>query len=146
VAPSYNPVVLANQVATLDVLSGGRFTLGVSVGSNPAEFAALGVPFAERGCRADEYSKVMRALWSRRPANFAGRFTSFGTAVLGTLPLTPGGSPIWVGGQSASALRGTLRFAEAWIGVAVEADAVTRVRAQLSRLARDVGAILRRSG
>jgi probable F420-dependent oxidoreductase len=139
VAPAHNPVVLANQAATLDVLSGGRFTLGLGVGANAAEFAALGVPVAGRGRRADESIEVMRALWSRRPASFAGRFTSFDAALLGTRPLTPGGPPIWVGGQSAPALRRALRFAEAWIGVGVEADALDRVRARLSRLAGDVG-------
>jgi probable F420-dependent oxidoreductase len=139
VAPAYNPVVLANQAATLDVLSGGRFALGVGVGCNPAEFAALGVPVADRGRRADENIQVMRALWSRRPASFAGCFTSFDDALLGTKPLTPGGPPIWVGGQSARALRRALRFGEAWIGVGVEAGALDRIRAQLSRLAGDVG-------
>lgn len=139
VAPAHNPVVLANQAATLDVLSGGRFALGVGVGFNPAEFAALGVPAAERGRRADENIEVMRALWSRRPASFAGRFTSFDDALLGTKPLTPGGPPIWVGGQSELALRRALRFAEAWIGVGVEAGTLNRIRAQLSRLAGDVG-------
>jgi probable F420-dependent oxidoreductase len=139
VAPAHNPVVLANQAATLDVLSGGRFTLGVGVGCDPAEFAALGVPVAGRGRRTDENIEVMRALWSRRPASFAGRFTSFDDALLGTEPLTPGGPPIWVGGQSEPALRRALRFAEAWIGVGVEADALNRIRAQLSRLAGDVG-------
>jgi probable F420-dependent oxidoreductase len=139
VAPAYNPVVLANQAATLDVLSGGRFTLGLGVGSNAAEYAALGVPIAERGHRADENIEVMRALWSQRPASFAGRFTSFGAAVLGTKPLTPGGPPIWVGGQSVPALRRALRFADAWIGVGVEVDALSRVRAQLSRLAGGIG-------
>jgi probable F420-dependent oxidoreductase len=139
VAPAHNPVVLANQAATLDVLSGGRFALGVGVGCNPAEFAALGVPVADRGRRADENIEVMRALWSRRPASFAGRYTSFDDALLGTKPLTPGGPPIWVGGQSAAALRRALRFGVAWIGVGVEPGDLSRIRAQLSHFADDVG-------
>jgi probable F420-dependent oxidoreductase len=138
-APAYDPVVLANQAATLDVVSGGRFTLGVGVGDDAAELSAVGVPLAERGPRADEGLEVMRSLWTRRPASFAGRFTRLDGAVLGAEPLTPGGPPVWVGGQSTAALRRALRFGEAWIGVGVEADAVSGIRARLSRLAVDGG-------
>jgi len=76
--PEHNPVLAAKQAATLDVLSGGRFTLGVGIGWSADEFAALGVPFARRAQRTEEYAAVMRKLWAegvaslwwrRRPAN-----------------------------------------------------------------------------
>src|SRR4029079_9787770 len=69
VLPQRNVVVTAKEVATLDHLSGGRVTLGVGVGWLAEAFAALGVPFGERGARMDEYIDVMRELWS--PANDA---------------------------------------------------------------------------
>jgi alkanesulfonate monooxygenase SsuD/methylene tetrahydromethanopterin reductase-like flavin-dependent oxidoreductase (luciferase family) len=76
VLPYYNPVVLANQAATLDVISRGRFILGVGTGWNPDEFNAVGVPLTERGARADEHLGVMKALWNGRPTDYEGRFTS----------------------------------------------------------------------
>jgi probable F420-dependent oxidoreductase len=139
VLPVHPPLLLANQAATLDVLSDGRFTLGVGVGAGGAEYAAVGVATADRGRRADEYLDALRALWTQRPAGFAGRFTCFQDALLGTEPHTPGGPPIWVGGRSSAALRRALRCAEAWIGVGVEAQDIPRVRARLAHLAGDTG-------
>ena len=66
IVPQRNPVVLAKELATLDHLSGGRMVLGVGSGWLAEEFAALGVPFDDRGKRLDEYVAVMRALWERR--------------------------------------------------------------------------------
>jgi alkanesulfonate monooxygenase SsuD/methylene tetrahydromethanopterin reductase-like flavin-dependent oxidoreductase (luciferase family) len=63
VRPYYHPVLLANRAATLDVLSGGRFALGVGTGWNPEEFAALGVPVGQRGARTDEALEVVKARW-----------------------------------------------------------------------------------
>lgn len=70
--PEHNPVLVAKQAATLDVLSAGRFTLGVGVGWSAEEFAALGVPFARRGRRTAEYLAAMRVLWSDDVASFEG--------------------------------------------------------------------------
>lgn len=70
--PEHNPIVVAKQAATLDVLSAGRFSLGVGVGWSAEEFAALGVPFASRGRRAEEYLAAMRTIWAEDPASFTG--------------------------------------------------------------------------
>lgn len=70
--PEHNPVLVAKQAATLDVLSAGRFSLGVGVGWSAEEFAALGVPFAKRGRRTEEYLAAMRAVWAEDPASFTG--------------------------------------------------------------------------
>ena len=139
VLPVHPPVLLANQAATLDVLTGGRFTLGIGVGAGGAECDAAGIASGDRGRRADEYLEAVRTLWTRRPAHFTGRFTEFHNARLGAEPLTPGGPPIWVGGRSSAALRRALRFAEAWIGVGVGAGDLPRVRARLSRLVNGTG-------
>src|ERR1041385_1505021 len=64
ILPQRNPVVLAKETATLDVLSGGRVILGIGIGWLAEEFAAIGVPFAERVGRTEEYIRAMRALWS----------------------------------------------------------------------------------
>jgi alkanesulfonate monooxygenase SsuD/methylene tetrahydromethanopterin reductase-like flavin-dependent oxidoreductase (luciferase family) len=75
--PEHNPVVSAKQAATLDVLSGGRLTLGVGIGWSAEEFAALGIPFAGRGRRTAEYVAAMRTLWADDVASFSGEFTRF---------------------------------------------------------------------
>jgi probable F420-dependent oxidoreductase len=138
-APNYNPLILANQAATLDVLSGGRFILGVGVGWNPEELGAVGVPFEQRGLRADECLGAVRTLWSDRPASFEGRFISFRDVSLATAPLTVGGPPIWVGGHTDAALRRAIRFARAWHGVSVEPRSVPHLRARVKRLADAIG-------
>jgi probable F420-dependent oxidoreductase len=136
--PHYNPVLLANEAASLDLVSNGRFVLGVGVGWNEAEFDALGVPFAERGARGDEYLQAMRALWSDRSATFKGKFTSFENATLGTAPLTSGGPPIWVGGASDGALRRALRFADAWHGASPSPEEIAAIRGRLAQLGEEV--------
>ena len=137
VVPYYPALVLANQAATLDVVSGGRLILGVGTGWNPAEFDAVGVPLRERGVRTDDHLAAVRALWSRRPAEFEGSFTAFHDAHLGVPPLTPGGPPIWVGGHSDAALRRVLRFGAGWFGVGADAAEVRDVRHRLRTLGSD---------
>ena len=139
ILPHYNPVLLANEAASLDVLSAGRFTMAVGVGWNEEEFAALGVPFKQRGARADEHLEVLRALWSERPTNFEGRFTTLRETTLGIEPLTPGGPPIWVCGHSDAALRRALRFGAAWHGTGATPEEVREIRARIQRIAAEVG-------
>src|SRR5882672_884563 len=78
ILPQRNPVLLAKQVATLDVLSGGRVMLGVGAGYLEPEFRAVGANFAERGAVTDEYLDAMRALWYDEHPEFRGRFAGFG--------------------------------------------------------------------
>lgn len=104
IANQRNPLVLAKEVATLDVLSGGRLLFGVGVGWLREEFDALGVPFEGRGKRLDECIEVMRALWSQEEASFEGEFTSFRRAVSRPKPVA-GTVPVIVGGHSNAAAR-----------------------------------------
>jgi probable F420-dependent oxidoreductase len=104
IVPQRNPVVLAKECATLDVLSKGRLILGVGAGWLEEEFDALGVPFAERGPLLDDHIACMRALWEGDPAEFEGRFTSFGPAFSKPQP-TAGSVPIVIGGHSKAAAR-----------------------------------------
>jgi probable F420-dependent oxidoreductase len=138
-APYYPALVLANQAATLDVVSGGRLILGVGTGWNPQEFAALGVPARERGARTDDHLAAAKALWSQRPADFDGQFTTLRAAHLGVPPFTPGGPPVWVGGRSDAALRRALRFGDGWYGTGASAAELTDVRRRLHELAGEAG-------
>ncbi len=77
ILPQRNPLVLAKELASLDVLSGGRLLCGVGVGYVESEMRAIGVPFAERGARTDEYLAAMRAIWTQPKPAYHGRFVSF---------------------------------------------------------------------
>jgi len=134
IAPYYPALVLANQAATLDVVSGGRLILGVGTGWNPDEFAAVGVPARERGARTDDHLAAAKALWSGGPTDFDGPFTTLRAARLGVPPVTPGGPPVWVGGHSDAALRRALRFGAGWFGTGVTAEDVTGVARRLTEL------------
>ncbi|MEU9497654.1 TIGR03619 family F420-dependent LLM class oxidoreductase [Streptomyces sp. NPDC048196] len=119
--PEHNPVLVAKQAATLDVLSAGRFSLGVGVGWSAEEFAALGVPFAGRGRRTEEYLAAMRVLWAEDPASFAGEFTRFEGIRVNPKPLRGGRLPVVVGGNSDAALRRAASLADGWYGFNVAA-------------------------
>jgi probable F420-dependent oxidoreductase len=109
--PLHNPMHLASQVATLQELSGGRFTLGVGMGWHEDEFEFMGVEFRGRGRRADEAIRLMRALWNGEH-DFDGRYWSFHEATAEPLP-----SPqpeIWVGGSSEQAVRRARELGDVW--------------------------------
>jgi probable F420-dependent oxidoreductase len=99
IAPLRPPVLLAKTAATLHELSGGRLVLGVSVSWMPQEYAALGVPFEERGRRLDDLVGACRALWSRSPASFTSPTVSFEDMYCEPRPADADAIPIWFGGQ-----------------------------------------------
>ena len=104
IVPQRNPAVLAKECATLHKLSNGRFELGIGVGWLAEEFDALGVPFADRGRRTDEYCEAMQALWSQDKAAYNGKYVSFDNVI--SRPQPAGGSvPIVVGGHSEAAAK-----------------------------------------
>jgi probable F420-dependent oxidoreductase len=114
ILPQRNPVVTAKAVATLDHMAGGgRVLLGIGVGWLAEEFAALGVPFADRGARTDEYVAAMRALWSQECASFRGRFVSFDQVF--SRPLPPNRNiPVIVGGDTVAAARRAGRLGDGY--------------------------------
>jgi probable F420-dependent oxidoreductase len=146
VLPYRNPVNLAAEAAALDVLSDGRFVLGVGAGWMREEFEALGIDPAERGARTDEHIEVLRTLWTQDPASFGGRFTSFDGIVLATTPRTGGGPPVWVGGNTDVALRRAARLGDGWHGFEVYPEDMAGVRERLERAAgvagRDPGGLV----
>jgi probable F420-dependent oxidoreductase len=105
ILPQRTPALLAKELATLDVLSGGRVTLGVGVGWLEEEFNALGVPFEHRGARTDEYIEALRVLWGEDESIYHGRFVDFERAKSYPKPVQSGGIPIAVGGHTPAAAR-----------------------------------------
>ncbi|MGW4563013.1 LLM class F420-dependent oxidoreductase [Streptomyces sp. NPDC004561] len=126
--PEHNPVVVAKQAATLDVLSDGRLTLGIGIGWSADEFAALGVPFTARGRRTEEYLAVIRTLWREDVATFEGDFTRFHGVRVNPKPVREQGIPVVMGGNSSLALRRAATIADGWYGFNLSvAEAVERV-------------------
>ena len=114
ILPQHNPVVVAKQVATLDQLSRGRVLLGIGVGWMKEEFAALGVPFEDRGARTDEYVHALRALWGQAKPSFHGEYVRFDNAYCRPQPVN-GTVPIIVGGHSRAAARRAGRLGDGFI-------------------------------
>ncbi len=115
ILPQRNPVVLAKELASVDVLSGGRLEAGVGVGYVPAEFDAIGVPMAERGARSDDHLDAMRAIW-RGQTSFQGRFSSWEGVSALPRPVQSGGPPVLVGGASPATWRRVAHRAHGWYG------------------------------
>jgi probable F420-dependent oxidoreductase len=115
VLPYRNPVLTAKMVASLDVLSGGRVTLGVGTGWLQEEFEALNSPdFAARGAVTDEWLAMFKQLWCESPASFEGRFYRYADIRCEPFPVQKPHPPIWVGGHSRAALRRTARYGDGW--------------------------------
>ena len=115
IAPMRNPVLLAKQAATIDVMSGGRLVLGVGAGWLREEFEALDADFEHRGAVLDEWIEIARACWSGRAGPYHGRHYTIPDPIH-TLPKPPDGLPILVGGMSRHALRRAGAVAEGWLG------------------------------
>jgi probable F420-dependent oxidoreductase len=135
ILPQRNPVVLAKEVATLDVLSGGRVLLGVGIGWLEEEFDVIGVSFADRARRTDEYVAAMRALWSEDMATFAGETVGFADAVLRPRPVD-GRVPVVIGGHSPAAARRAGRLGDGFFPAKGDLPALL---AELRAAAEDAG-------
>jgi len=100
IVPLRHPILLAKQLATLDLLSEGRLVVQPTVGWHRSEYDALGVPFGERGRLLDEHLAAWRALWATSPASFDGDHYAFRDVHLEPKPRRPEGPPLWFGGQT----------------------------------------------
>jgi alkanesulfonate monooxygenase SsuD/methylene tetrahydromethanopterin reductase-like flavin-dependent oxidoreductase (luciferase family) len=114
VAPFYHPVRLAEDAALLDVMSGGRFVLGIAIGYKPDEFALYGTELEKRGARFEEQLRIMRALWTTDRVDFAGRYYKV-EGRLEPRPLSSAGVPLWIGGWGELTLRRAATLADNWI-------------------------------
>ncbi len=141
ILPQRQPAYAAKQLATLDVLSGGRAIAGVGVGWLAEEFAAVGVPFEERGARTDESIQALRSLWSPRAEPFRGRFYRWEAVESNPRPVRPEGIPIVVGGHSAPAARRAARLGDGFFPARGGPEELARlfgvVREECERIGRD---------
>jgi probable F420-dependent oxidoreductase len=130
--PFVSPVVLAKQATTVDVLSGGRFDLGLGIGWMPEEFAAAGASTPRRGARTEEYLAVLRTLWADEVSSFDGEFYTIPAGRQDPRPVQQPGPPVLLGGMSRPAIERAGRIADGWI---------TSSRADLSKIGEAVAAI-----
>ncbi len=137
-----NPVVLAQQIATLDQISQGRYILGVGIASDVpnirAEFTAAGVPFEKRVGRMLEGLRLCRALWTGKPVNWNGRWV-MENSVLGPTPHRPGGPPIWIGGMVRAARERVGRLYDGWFPNAPDAKGWGTQWREIQDIAREAG-------
>ncbi len=115
ILPLQNPVALAEEAATLDVLSGGNYVLGVGLGYREQEYEAFGIPLSERAPRFSESVGLMRRLWTEERVTHHGRFHRITEAGLSIRPSRPGGVPIWVAAQVNAAIKRAAAIGDAWL-------------------------------
>jgi probable F420-dependent oxidoreductase len=144
ILPLRHPLYIAKEMATLDVLSGGRAMLGIGSGWLKEEFEALGLDFHTRGKRTDESIEAMRALWRDNPAGYSGKHFKFGPLKSFPKPLQKGGIPIHVGGNSTPAIRRTARYGNGYIPVGTLEEALPlfdQLKAECARIGRNAAEI-----
>jgi len=139
VVPHRPAMLTAKLVATLDVLSKGRLTLGIGVGWMEEEFLAVGTPpFAERGAVTDETMMACKELWTKEAPAFDGKYTKFANVTFRPKPVQKPHPPIWIGGESGPALRRTARYGDAWYPIGTNPrhpmDTLTRYKAGIARV------------
>jgi len=133
VVPQRQPVLLAKQLTSLDVLSGGRLTVGIGVGHVEAELDAFGVALADRGAMTDEFLDAVLALWAGTPDAFEGRWVRFAGVSQAPAPRQRPRPPIVVGGHAPAALRRAVRVGDGWFGWELDVDETAAATAALGR-------------
>lgn len=139
ILPQRNPVIVAKEVATLDVLSGGRVLLGVGVGWLREEFDALGVPFEERGARTDEYVELLRRLWREPEVSHDGAFVHLRRAKSNPKPARDAGVPIVIGGHTPAAARRAGRLGDGFFPAQGNLDTLPALLEEMRRAAAEAG-------
>jgi probable F420-dependent oxidoreductase len=149
VVPHRNPVVTAKMLATIDVLSQGRVTVGCGVGWMREEFEAIGTPpFEARGRVVDEYLSIFKELWTKDKPSYDGEFSQFSNITFLPKPVQTPHPPLWIGGESPIALRRAAKLGDCWYPVGnnprhpldtvqAYAAAQTRMKTELEKQGRD---------
>jgi probable F420-dependent oxidoreductase len=123
ILPQRNPLVLAKELVSLDVVSGGRLVFGVGVGYLEPEFRALGIPFENKGARTMDYLRAMQAVWTKEKPEHDGRFSKFSGIDAQPRPVQQPHPPIVFGGHTPPAFRRAVEIAAGWYGFAMDVDA-----------------------
>ena len=153
VVPHRPPMLTAKALATIDVLSQGRVTVGCGAGWMEEEFKAVGAPpFNERGQVTDEYLRIFKTLWTEDDPRFEGRYARFENIIFLPKPVQKPHPPLWIGGESPAALRRVIALGDAWYPIGSNpqfpldtaerySQALTRLREEAGRAKRDPASI-----
>lgn len=139
ILPQANPLLLAKQVASIDVLSGGRMMLGLGAGWLREEFDAMGVPFERRGARMDDYLEAMKKVWTGELVEHRSEFLSWSGFKSYPLPVQRPHPPLIIGGTSRAALRRAARYGDGWFAPAKDLAQLGEQLRDLRAAAQEVG-------
>jgi len=129
--PLHNPLELAENAAFLDVITGGKFLLGVGLGYRPEEFQMFGVPLSERVSRFTEAVEIIRRLWSEDRVTHSGRYWQFSDATIAPRPLQAPRAPILIGAQVDAAIVRAAKIGDGWLSVPT--STLDQIEAQMSQ-------------
>lgn len=132
--PFHNPVRLAEDAATVDVISGGRFELGVGTGYKVEEFEGFALSSKERGGRTNEGLEIIRRLWEGETLTFKGRYFEVNKAKLTPEPIQKPRPPLWVGGFTPPAIRRAAKYGDGYIGVNITKELYAQYLAELEKI------------
>jgi probable F420-dependent oxidoreductase len=138
ILPQRQTVLVAKQAAEVDVLSGGRFRLGIGVGWNPVEFEGLNEDFSNRGARSAEQIAVLKALWTQPVVTFHGKWHTIPAAGINPLPVQRP-IPIWLGGHAEQALQRAARLGDGWMPQTPPNEGAREQVARLRAYTREAG-------
>jgi len=138
ILPQRQTVLVAKQAAALDVLSDGRFRMGIGIGWNQVEYESLGLEFTDRGARSEEQIALMRALWTKKTVNFEGRWHSIPDAGINPLPVQQP-IPIWLGGGADAVIKRIARVGDGWMPMWQPDEAGLKELDKLYMYAEEVG-------
>ena len=137
--PWYNPVLLARRLTTIDVLSGGRLSVGFGIGWSPEEHAAAGSDWHVRGKRSDEALQVLKSIWTNDPVEFEGSFFRVPRSVIGPKPVQTPHPPIYMAAYAPTALNRVARHANGWNPVGIPPAGVAEMFGAIKAMAQEAG-------
>jgi probable F420-dependent oxidoreductase len=137
--PYYNPVLLARQLTTIDVVSQGRLDVGLGQGWSSDEFEAAGAKFRARGGRADEFIQVLKAIWTTDPVEFQGEYFRIPRSIIGPKPVQKPHPPLYLAGYTPGAMRRVAETGNGWNPAGVPVEPMARMLLAIRAMARDAG-------
>jgi alkanesulfonate monooxygenase SsuD/methylene tetrahydromethanopterin reductase-like flavin-dependent oxidoreductase (luciferase family) len=114
IAPLYHPVMLAEELATLDVVTDGRLSVGLGLGYIPAEYELFGVPFNQRGARLNETIEILKLMWTQDRVSYRGKHFALDDIPVHIRPIQQPHPPLWIGAGSPAGIRRAARLGDVW--------------------------------
>jgi probable F420-dependent oxidoreductase len=137
--PFYNPIMLARQLTTLDVLSRGRLRVGLGLGWSKDEADATGASMRARGKRANEFIALLKIIWTTDPAEFHGKYFQLPKSIIQPKPVQKPYPPVYLGAYAPEAMKRAARLADGWMPVGMNVDQVRETIGQIRNMAKDAG-------